>query len=113
MPFIEYSLNKDYIAKVLCINKEKPKMHCDGKCYLMKRVQETSESESPLVPNAPSNQQVKETTHHWCGSLDDFNGIATALYTRPLHAPFQGKPNQLNQQPPTPPPQFQYSNKVV
>jgi hypothetical protein len=44
-----YYLNKDYIAKVLCINREKPKMHCNGKCYLAKKLkeQERQEQQSP------------------------------------------------------------------
>lgn len=37
-PFLYYYLNHDYIAKYLCLNKEKPKMHCNGKCYLMKGI---------------------------------------------------------------------------
>jgi len=35
-----YELNKSYIAKVLCINRDKPAMHCDGKCYLKKKMQQ-------------------------------------------------------------------------
>lgn len=34
-----YLANKDYIARVLCINKENKTMHCDGKCYLMQKMQ--------------------------------------------------------------------------
>ncbi len=29
-----YQLNKEYIASVLCTNKDKPELHCDGKCFL-------------------------------------------------------------------------------
>lgn len=32
--FSSYSLNKSYIATVLCTNLDKPEMHCDGKCFL-------------------------------------------------------------------------------
>jgi hypothetical protein len=34
----DYRLNKDFIAKNLCENKAKPKMHCNGKCQLMKKL---------------------------------------------------------------------------
>jgi len=34
-----YVLNKDYIAAKLCINKDKPAMHCNGKCFLAKQQQ--------------------------------------------------------------------------
>ena len=38
LPLINYSVNKDYIAKVLCVNKDKPRMHCNGKCHLKKQL---------------------------------------------------------------------------
>lgn len=38
-----YFANKDYIAKVLCINRENTSMHCDGKCYLKKKMQDAGE----------------------------------------------------------------------
>ena len=45
-----YQLNKDYIARVLCENRDKPQLHCDGKCYLAKRLK------------AQQDKQDKETT---------------------------------------------------
>jgi hypothetical protein len=38
-----YFANKDYIARVLCINRENTAMHCDGKCYLKKKMQEAGD----------------------------------------------------------------------
>jgi hypothetical protein len=35
---VEFLLNRDYIAKNLCINKARPQMKCGGKCQLMKRL---------------------------------------------------------------------------
>jgi hypothetical protein len=35
---LDYQLNKDYIARVLCINRNKPEMKCEGKCYLCKKL---------------------------------------------------------------------------
>ncbi len=40
-----FEANQDYIAKTLCVNKNKPWMHCNGKCYLMKKVQQAEENE--------------------------------------------------------------------
>jgi hypothetical protein len=34
----DYELNKDYIAKVLCENKKRPMLHCNGKCQLAKKM---------------------------------------------------------------------------
>ena len=33
-----YHVNKDYIARVLCENRDKPELHCDGQCYLAKKL---------------------------------------------------------------------------
>lgn len=44
-PFVEYAINYDYIAKVLCINKDKPELSCKGKCQLMKKLQKQQEED--------------------------------------------------------------------
>jgi hypothetical protein len=33
-----YHANKDYIARVLCENRDKPQLHCNGQCYLAKQL---------------------------------------------------------------------------
>lgn len=33
-----YQANYDYYAEVLCENKDKPELHCDGKCYFAKQL---------------------------------------------------------------------------
>jgi hypothetical protein len=44
-----YEINKEYISKVLCVNKSKPKMHCNGKCHLKKELNKAEKREkSPL-----------------------------------------------------------------
>jgi hypothetical protein len=37
--------NQTYIAEVLCINKEKPAMHCEGKCFLSQKLKVHDEKE--------------------------------------------------------------------
>lgn len=51
LPVIDYVVNYEYITKVLCINKAKPKLQCNGKCHLMKELAKTSESETPISSN--------------------------------------------------------------
>lgn len=43
-PYVEYVLNQDYIAEFLCINKDKPKLQCQGKCHLMKQLEKQKEN---------------------------------------------------------------------
>lgn len=43
-----YVLNKDYIAEVLCINKDVPELACEGKCHLKEQLdKETEKEETP------------------------------------------------------------------
>ncbi|MHA8051286.1 hypothetical protein V7S79_09210 [Aquirufa sp. ROCK-SH2] len=49
-----YRVNQNYIAKNLCINKDKPKMNCNGHCFLMKQLKAQQEKEEK------SNQQKLE-----------------------------------------------------
>jgi hypothetical protein len=41
-----YRVNQDYIAKNLCVNRDKPKMNCNGQCYLAKQLKAQEEKES-------------------------------------------------------------------
>lgn len=40
-----FELNQSYIAEYFCINKDKPMLHCDGKCYLARKLKEAEEKE--------------------------------------------------------------------
>lgn len=43
--FATFTLNQKYIAEQLCVNKDKPWMHCNGHCYLMNKVKQAEENE--------------------------------------------------------------------
>lgn len=36
--FAWYEANKQYIAEQLCENRDKPELHCNGQCVLMKKL---------------------------------------------------------------------------
>lgn len=36
-PVVEYVVNYNYIVTKLCVNKDKPQLHCNGKCHLMQQ----------------------------------------------------------------------------
>lgn len=40
-----FAFNKNYIAVNLCENRDKPMLHCNGKCYLAKKLKQTVEKE--------------------------------------------------------------------
>lgn len=71
LPFVEYAVNYDYIKNVLCENKEKPQLECNGKCYLSKELAKASET-----PDERNNKkQISvETTIAFCQEIEnDFN----------------------------------------
>ncbi|MDG1502953.1 MAG: hypothetical protein P8Q27_00200 [Flavicella sp.] len=39
LPVLEYSANQAHIVAVLCENRERPALACNGKCYLKKQLQ--------------------------------------------------------------------------
>ena len=69
-PVIDYVVNYDYISKVLCVNKEKPKLHCNGKCHLMKELAKNSENEIPISNNKKIASQ--ETVIIFCEQINIF-----------------------------------------
>lgn len=60
LPVVEYVVNYEYISKVLCVNKDKPKMHCNGKCHLMKELAKASENEKPISSDKKITSQEFE-----------------------------------------------------
>jgi hypothetical protein len=59
-PVIDYAINYEYISKVLCENKAKPIMHCNGKCHLMKELAKASENEKPASSDKKGYSPVLE-----------------------------------------------------
>lgn len=54
LAYIDFELRKDYIAKVLCINKEKIEIGCNGQCFLMKRLNQANQKHNS------GNKQLQE-----------------------------------------------------
>ncbi len=52
---IDYIVNYNYIRTELCENKDKPEMHCNGKCHLKKQLKKfnsnpTSDAPETILP---------------------------------------------------------------
>ncbi|MGN8070811.1 hypothetical protein [Mucilaginibacter sp. SG564] len=41
-----FELNRNYIATKLCENRNKPWLHCDGKCYFAKKIKQAEEKQA-------------------------------------------------------------------
>ncbi|MEP2280316.1 hypothetical protein [Maribacter sp.] len=53
---INFKINQNFIAKVLCINKEKPKSTCNGKCYLTKQLKKAEKQDQKQIPNSKKDR---------------------------------------------------------
>lgn len=66
--YIDFKINQDYISRVLCINRDKPELKCNGHCVLMEKLKETQDTEQ-----SPDNQaNKKQNFETFCESLPDF-----------------------------------------
>jgi hypothetical protein len=72
-----YLINIDYISKVLCINRDKPEMKCDGKCHLKSqfRQQEEREQKGPL-----NLKEISETVLFFASALIELPSPATRQF---------------------------------
>ena len=56
---VDFYANQDYIAKTLCENRDKPMMHCCGRCQLRKRLnREASQDKENPERKAENKQEV-------------------------------------------------------
>ncbi|MEC5142279.1 hypothetical protein [Chitinophaga sp. 212800010-3] len=42
---MQFKVNQTYIAKELCVNRDKPQMHCNGHCHLKKELDKDTQPE--------------------------------------------------------------------
>ena len=96
---IDYQLNKEYIAKYLCENKDKPVLKCNGKCQMMKKLQqeEKKDQQNPdrkaenkfEVISFPANQLHISAFYSTTTIVypDLRESIACPFLTTPFHPP--------------------------
>jgi hypothetical protein len=60
LPVVDYVVNYEYISKVLCENKDKPKLQCNGKCHLMKELAKAADTENPKSSDKKSFSPIQE-----------------------------------------------------
>ena len=53
VPIMEYYANYEYIAAVLCENKDKPYLECNGKCYLQKQLNKVNHNDHDHKSTVP------------------------------------------------------------
>lgn len=94
---INFKINQAYIASVLCENKDKPEMKCNGKCHLNKQLKANEQQQQQLPPQVKLKEVVlyaEEATESSCQSHTDSPGKQISfsdlfLLQGFLHAIFQ------------------------
>jgi hypothetical protein len=67
-----WKINQDIITEKYCVNKDKPMMNCDGKCYLSKQLENLELREEQERKNHPNPKQKVETLNYsWI--IDDLS----------------------------------------
>ena len=66
LPFVTYKVNKNFIATVLCENRAKANMHCNGKCFLKKELQKSAKEHSSKNGNLTNDfvELIAVSTKH-------------------------------------------------
>lgn len=67
--FADYELRKDFITRNYCINKNRPEMNCDGKCYLAKQLEKAEQEDQK---QATSNFISKLLSFETVFKINDF-----------------------------------------
>jgi hypothetical protein len=101
-PYVDYAINKEYIAKVLCENIEKPILKCNGKCHLKKELKKAIEVDYSEKEGQVKSNEQEHVYLYYSSVLNDSNfniknqsKILIAVYN------YQNYPFC---KPPTPPP---------
>lgn len=68
MLFLDYEIRKDFIIQNYCENKDRPELHCDGKCYLAKRI-EAAQSEDEKQANDQFVSKVFTIETHFVNEI--------------------------------------------
>ena len=63
LPYLEYAVNYEYIKEVLCINKDKPQLKCNGKCHLAKELKEANDPDQKKKEHPPTFTELEITVH--------------------------------------------------
>ena len=53
--FAGFELNQKYIAENLCVNRNKPWLHCNGRCYFAKKLRQAQEKQNSEESQSQKN----------------------------------------------------------
>ncbi len=93
-----FKLNQKFITDHLCENRDKPWLHCNGKCFFLKKIKAAQEKEK-----SEENQSQKNLTQEtFCESSASikFHTYLLQVVNTPYKAPAFNAPDKAIFQPP-------------
>lgn len=78
---LDFYWNQSYIAKVLCENKDKPKLKCGGKCQLMKQLKKEEKKEQQLPNLKWDGKEQVLSSKSFFATIVSFNTHQKNLYS--------------------------------
>jgi len=105
IPVWDYAINYKNIVKYKCMNKDKPWMHCSGKCHLRKELNKVMDDEkNPIKKKITLNNKLKEFTNYFRKELiTSYFSKLYILQEKEIYYttnPFKGYLSQLFKPPP-------------
>jgi len=82
-----FGINQKYIAANLCENRSKPWLHCNGKCYLMKKVKQAEEKEKS--EERQTQKSLFQDSDFVATALLKFHASLLRIVATPYHYSFQ------------------------
>ena len=71
-----FNINRAYIARVLCENRDRPKLNCNGKCYLARKLKQQQEKKDKETTERVSNTPI---AHLFCLTVSHFLFIPSSF----------------------------------
>jgi hypothetical protein len=95
---VDFTLNQAAITARFCVNKARPALHCDGKCYFAKKLKQQEERESKSAgPLKERLEMLPAAFGGWqpqaaCSAeraVERYAALVPGCYTAPLGAVFR------------------------
>ena len=65
LTMVDYQLNKDYISRYLCENRNRPMLHCNGQCVLMKKLKQQEKQDQRTNRSQAGKDEVISSKSHF------------------------------------------------
>jgi len=78
-----FELNKTYIATTLCENRDKPQLHCNGRCYFMKKIKQARDKEN--AESRDSQKNLFQEAYYPQPSEVKFHSVLLSVMSAPYH----------------------------